>query len=322
MHYSGVILFGRLIFTLLLAVFLSAMAGIARADTPTVAIVYPDVREPYRSVFLEIARGMEEELGKPVGHYLLNDRDSTAADRLIGALKNDRIDVVVTLGRAGLAVAKPLSAAFPVVIGATMIRPDEVPQGLAGISLTPAPEAMFDHLKKLVPDIKKVTVIYDPRQTAWEIEHAERAAKERDLILTAQPTGNLRDSSDLFRQILLEIKDNSIALWLPRENAAMDEQSLLPEVLREAWEKNFVVFSSNLDHVRKGALFSLYPDNFGMGRSLASLALQQARPDGKFESVKLLRDLLVAVNLRTAEHLGLRFSSQTRREFAMVFPTP
>lgn len=313
-------MFGRVFFSFLLALCILPVCGIAQAQTPSVAIVYPEVREPFRSVFLEIARGMEQELGKPVAHYVLRERDSSP-DKLINDLKNDHIDVVVTLGRAGLAVAKSLSSAFPVVIGATMIRPDEVPQGLTGISLTPAPEAMFDHLKKLVPDIKKVTVIYDPRQTAWEIQHAERAAQERGLTLVAQPTGNLRDSSDLFRQILVEIKDNSIALWLPRENTAMDEQSLLPEVLREAWEKNFVVFSSNLEHVRKGALFSLYPDNVGMGRSLAGLALRQVAGD-KFESVELLQDLLVAVNLRTAEHLGLRFSNQTRREFAMVFPTP
>ncbi|MDT4290829.1 ABC transporter substrate binding protein [Methylomonas sp. MO1] len=314
-------MFYRLFFQLGLALcVLWPFCGGAWAQAPTVAIVYPDVREPYRSVFMEIARGMEQELGKPVGHYLLNERDKSV-DKLIQDLKNDRIDVVVTLGRAGLAVAKAVSSQFPVVIGATMIRPDEV-QGLAGISLTPAPEAMFDHLKKLVPEVKKVTVIYDPRQTAWEIERAGRAALERGLTLVAQPTGNLHDSSDQFRQILLEIKDNSIALWLPRENAAMDESSLLPEVLREAWEKNFVVFSSNLDHVRKGALFSLYPDNFSMGRSLAGLAIQQLQAGGKFESVELLRDLLVAVNLRTAEHLGLRFSSQTRREFAMVFPVP
>lgn len=304
-----------------LALCLLTYCGVSLAETPSVAIVYPEVHEPYLSVFQEIARGMEQELGKPVGHYLLNENDTATAERLINTLKNDRIDVVVTLGRAGLAVAKPLSAAFPVVIGATIIRPNEVPRGLAGISLTPAPEAMFDHLKRLVPEITKVTVIYDPRQTAWEIDHAEQAAQERGLTLIARPTENLRGSSELFRQILLEVKDNSIALWLPRENTAMDEQSLLPEVLREAWEKNFVVFSSNLDHVRKGALFSLYPDNFGMGRSLANLALKQAQPNGKFESIKLLRDLLVAVNLRTAEHLGLRFSNQTQREFAMVFPT-
>ncbi|MCQ8104664.1 hypothetical protein NP590_11150 [Methylomonas sp. SURF-2] len=319
MNVPGVILISRVIVPLFLVLWMYGAAALAAS--PSVAIVYPEVREPYLSVFQEIARGMEQELGRPVGHYLLNEKDTASAERLIGTLKNDGIDVVVTLGRAGLAVAKSLSSTFPVVIGATIIRPDEVPQGLAGISLTPAPEAMFDHLKRLVPDIKKVTVIYDPRQTAWEISHAERAAQERGLLLVAQPTESLRDSSEIFRRILMEIKDNSIALWLPRENTAMDEQSLLPEVLREAWEKNFVVFSSNLDHVRKGALFSLYPDNFGMGRSLASLALQQVQANGKFESIKLLRDLLIAVNLRTADHLGLRFSNQTRREFAMVFPT-
>lgn len=314
-------MFGRSILPLLFALCLLPICGISQAQTPSIAVVYPEVREPYLSVFLEIARGMEQQLGKPVAHYVLQERENSP-DRLINELKNDHIDVVVTFGRAGLAAAKSLSTAFPVVIGATMIRPDEMPRGLTGISLTPAPEAMFDHLKRLVPDIKKVTVIFDPKQTAWEIQHAEQAARERGLTLVAQPTGNLHDSADLFRQILLEIKDNSIALWLPRENAAMDEQSMLPDVLREAWEKNFVVFSSNLDHVRKGALFSLYPDNFGMGRSLASLAIQQAETGSKLQPIKLLQDLLVAVNLRTAEHLGLRFNSQTRREFAMVFPAP
>lgn len=314
-------LFRRVLLLLGLALLLAPVFGTVDAQAASVAIVYPEVREPYRSVFMEIAHGMEQELGQPVGHYQLEERDSSA-ERLIEQLKTDRVDVVVTLGRAGLAIAKPLSSAFPVVIGATMIRPDELPSGLSGISLTPAPEALFDNLKKLVPEITKVTVIYDTRQTAWEIEQAERAAKERGLTLTAKPTDSFRDASDLFRQVLAETKNNSIALWLPRENTAMDEQAMLPEVLREAWEKNFVVFSSNLDHVRKGALFSLYPDNVGMGRSLAGLALRQLRADGKFESIKLLQDLLIAVNLRTAEHLGLRFSNQIRREFAMVFPTP
>lgn len=314
-------MFCRIFLPFWLALGLLLYGSVAHAQTPSVAIVYPEVREPYLSVFQEIARGMEQELGKPVKRYLLTKDDTVTAERLMKTLKNDEIDVVVTLGRAGLAVAKPLSAAFRVVIGATIIHPNEVPQGLTGISLTPAPEALFDHLQRLVPDIKKVTVIYASRQTSWEIDHAEQAARERGLILAAQATENLRDASELFRQILLEVKDNSVALWLPRDNAAMDEQSLLPEVLKEAWDKNFVVFSSNLDHVRRGALFSLYPDNFGMGRSLANLALQEPIPSEKFESVKLLRDLLVAVNLRTAEHLGLHFPNQIRREFALVFPS-
>jgi putative ABC transport system substrate-binding protein len=35
-----------------------------------------------------------------------------------------------------------------------------------------------------------------------------------------------------------------------------------------------------------------------------------------------LSDLRVAVNLRTAAHLGLRFTPRQQREFDLVFPSP
>jgi len=294
----------------------------AHAKPPTVGVIYPEVREPYRTVFEEIARGMEQELGSAVIHYQLSESQITNPAVLQEQLRADSIDVAVTLGRAGVYVAKSLDPALPIVIGATVLHPNEVPSNATAISLTPAPEAMFAYLKQLVPEIKKITVIYDPRQSAWEVDHAVQAAKNLGLQLNAQATGNLKDSSDLYRQLLDTAQDSTEALWLPRENAAMDEQSLLPEILKEAWEKNFVVFSSNLEHVRKGVLFSLFPDNFGMGRSLANLALRKMRGEQTGSTVQLLKDLQVAVNLRTADHLGLRISNQTRREFALVFPTP
>jgi putative ABC transport system substrate-binding protein len=113
------------------------------------------------------------------------------------------------------------------------------------------------------------------------------------------------------------------ALWVPQDESVLDENSLLPVLLKEAWDRNLVLFSSTPEYVKKGALFSLYPDNTGMGRSLAALALQQAQePRPKGSALLPLRDLLIAVNLRTAEHLGLRFPGQEMRKFDLVFPTP
>lgn len=295
-------------------------ARTVQAETRSVAVLYPEVREPYRAVFLEIIRGMEKELGQSVTPYVLENEPSRLTS-IIERMKEDKIDVVVSLGRAGLEAAKTLSETFPVVIGAVMVAPGQEIQGLSGISLAPDPDVLFEQLQRIAPAIKEITVVFDPTQTAWEIEHAKKVAQTRGFLLKALPAQDVQQSSTLYRQVLVEIKDNSIALWLPREGLAMTEQVLLPVVLKEAWEKNFVVFSSNLDHVRKGALFSLYPDNIGMGRSLAALALQQLRTGTpKTAGIKPLRDLLLAVNLRTAEHLGLQFSSQTRREFGLVFP--
>jgi putative ABC transport system substrate-binding protein len=308
--------------TYVLIVFSLACPVIAVASPPSVAVIYPNVREPYRDVFMEIIRGIETGLGQSVKHYVLEGDDDTSA-ALLERVRDDQVDVVISLGRAGLSATKQLAEVFPVVIGAVMISPGQESKGQTGITLTPDPEVFFERLKDIVPSAKEVTVIFDPRQKAWEIERARKAAKERGLALNAFPTEDLRLSAELYRKVLAQIKDGSIAIWLPQDNAAMDEQTLLPVVLQEAWEKNFVVFSGNLDHVRKGALFSLYPDNFGMGRSLAVLALDRLKSGAVSTSaINPLRDLLLAVNLRTAEHLGIRFASRDRQQFDLVFPTP
>ncbi len=309
------------ILTYLLLVLTLVDPAVVNASSPSVAVIYPEVREPYRDVFMEIIRGIETGLGESVKHYVLDGDDTPAA--LLERVHDDHVDVVISLGRAGLSATKQLAEVFPVVIGAVLISPGQETKGQTGITLTPDPEVFFARLKSIVPTAKEVTVIFDPRQKAWEIERAGKAAKMYGLTLNAFPTEDLRLSAELYRKVLAQIKDGSIAVWLPQDNAAMDEQALLPVVLQEAWEKNFIVFSGNLDHVRKGALFSLYPDNFGMGRSLAVLALDRVKNGSNSTSViNPLRDLLLAVNLRTAEHLGLHFASQDRQRFDLVFPTP
>ena len=97
----------------------------------------------------------------------------------------------------------------------------------------------------------------------------------------------------------------------------MDERAILPLTLRESWNRNIAVFSSNPSHVPRGVLFSLYPDNRAMGRTLAAMAVEEGNGAA---SIEPLGDLRVAVNLRTAEHLGLDLSSRQRREFDLVFP--
>lgn len=293
-----------------------------QAQEPSVAVLYPEVRDPYRGVFLKIVRGIETELKRPVSQYLLKS-DEDASQSIIERMKAGHIDVVISLGQAGLSAAKPISAVFPVVIGAVFVSPGQDMQGISGISLTPDPEVLLDRLKALVPGAKEVTVIYDPKQKAWEVARAKSAATARGLALKALPAEDLRLSAQLVRDTLLEIKDHSIAIWLPQNNVAMDEAALLPVVLKEAWDKQFVVFSSNLDHVRKGALFSLYPDNFSMGRSLAVMARGRARnAPPQSASIEPLRDLLIAVNLRTAEHLGLNLAPNAKLKFDLIFPQP
>jgi putative ABC transport system substrate-binding protein len=106
---------------------------------------------------------------------------------------------------------------------------------------------------------------------------------------------------------------------LPQDSTTVEESAVLPLVLQESWGRNLAVFSSSFGHVRRGVLFSLYPNNDELGRQLAGSALGFLA-SGRSESSGMvpLRAVLMAINLRTAKHLGLNTSRP--QSFDMTFP--
>ena len=81
---------------------------------------------------------------------------------------------------------------------------------------------------------------------------------------------------------------------------------MLPWLLRTAWDEGLPVFSSNVAHVRRGALFALYPDNIGLGHHLGTTAMSMlSSGSSPPRGLQALRQVLTAVNVRTARHLGL-----------------
>lgn len=288
----------------------------AFASPSPVAVIYPEIREPYRSVFLSIINGIKKRLKTPINAYAL-EKDYNIV-MLRERLERAEIQVIIALGGRGLLAARKLQSMFKVVVGAVLVAPDGTE--LTGISLTPDPQIFFQRIKELTPDVKRVTVIYEQDYSDWLIERAEESIRNYDLKLNALPAKSFREAATLYRDVLSQLESETDAIWL-LQDSILDEQAVLPLILQEAWEKNLIVFSSHLSHLKRGVLFALYPDNENMGRSLAEIALKQIQNGDNIPlSVMPLRDLLIAVNIRTAEHLGLKLTSQMKREFDLIFP--
>lgn len=287
------------------------------AEPLPIAVFYPEIREPYRSIFLEILRGIEAKLSKPLYIYAIDKNFNL--EKIKEKLEEDRVEVVIALGSRGLLLARALQTWFKVVVGAVLMVPHD--EGLSGISLTPDPDRLFQKLKALLPEIKTVTVIYGEGHSERLIERAREAAKAYNLELNALSANSIQHAAILYRYVLSRLRSEKDAIWL-LHGTAIDEQALLPLLLHQAWERNLVVFSSNLADVKRGALFTLYPDNAAMGRSLAELAIAQIESDNdSLSGIRPLRDLLGAINVRTAEHLGLNLPYWRLQEFELVFPS-
>jgi putative ABC transport system substrate-binding protein len=174
-----------------------------------------------------------------------------------------------------------------------------------------------------MPGARRIHMVYDPKQNAWLARVALEAAQSQDLELVVYPAADLRTAMQYYQKILTTINPKRDALWLPQDSTTVDDASVLPLALESAWSRSFVVFSSSLSHVSRGALFALYPDNFDMGRDLAGAALERidAKPQEN-HTVTPLRAVRWTVNLRTASHLGLRLSTEQERRVNMAFPQP
>lgn len=267
-----------------------------------IAVIYPDSGEPFRSFFAKIVEGIRDETKSAVPSFSVS-ANSPSAD-LANELRRQDTRVVIALGRQGLKTARALGTDLPIVAGGVLTLPDSETQGVGMYSLAPDPALLFDQLQRIAPRVKRVHVVYDPRQNAWLIRLAQDAAKARGLELVAREAQDLKGALRLYQEILTAADPKNEALWLPQDSTTVEESTILPVVLQEAWTRKLPIFSSNDAHVERGVLFSLAADNLELGRALARSALQRpaAQKPGRFP----LREVRLAVNSNTAGHLGLK----------------
>lgn len=308
---------GRLTCVLLGVVLLFVTALAWGAEGTSLAVIYPDLGEPYREIFTKIIEGIESQAGAPAAKHPL--RSDTDIDALKSNLHRQNARVVIALGRQGMKVAATLERNIGVVVGGVLTVPESEGRGQPVISLAPDPALLFARLKALMPATKRVFVVYDPNINTWLMKLAKEAARGQGLELVAFEAQDLRTAVKIYQDILSASDSRQDTLWLPQDSTTVEEGTVLPLVLQESWNRNLAVFSSNFGHVRRGALFSLYPNNVELGRHLAALA-QAFLVSGEHEARGMipLREVLIAINLRTAKHLSINPGRQ--QGFDVAFP--
>lgn len=286
-------------------------------ETINIAIFYPQAKEPYRSIYQEIISGINNAASKvnlsvKLSEYKLTTKFKTS--EIITQLEQKHIKKIIVLGRLGWKLAKKLPAEFNVVSGALPISPN----GVSGISLITDPAYLFKYLSQVAPQVKRVHVAYSKRG-AWLIELAKKAAKQQQLELNVKLVSSTKEAVSFYQALFNSNVSAQDALWLPLDRISSHDKITLPFILEKAWSKEVVVFSSKPSHAKRGVLFSTYPDNFALGKHLFTMVKElDKQPQQK--NFAALKSTLLAVNLRTAAHLGLKYSSVQQQQFKLTFP--
>ncbi len=267
-----------------------------------------------------IVEGIQEQIKEPVELFTVGE--DVDLNQLKATIDREDIAVIIALGRTGLAAAQQWKGKIPIVAGALLLTPDKKDRGIAGISLAADPDVFFSYLEQIAPTVKMVHVVYSPQSSAWLVQAARISAAKRNFHLVTHESDDIKNSALIYRDIINKSRSGEDAIWLLPDPVAVDDKVILPLLLRGAWDQDILVFSSNPTYVRRGALFALFPDNRKMGKDIAILAESYLNTDSRniANNIVLLQALQAAINMRTAEHIGLSISNDLLRKFALVFP--
>jgi len=286
-------------------------------ESSGIAIFYPEAKDPYRSIYQEIVSGSlkanrDADIAYKLDEFVLTK--GFDVKQIAQQLRDKNINKVIVLGRLGYKLAKVLPKEFSVVSGALPITPN----GVSGISLISDPAYLFDYLAQVAPEVNRVHLAYS-KKSEWLIEQAKAAAEQRGLTLNLKKVASTKEAIQFYQELFDSDISKHDAIWLPLDRISSHDKITLPIILEKAWIREMVVFSSKPSHAKRGALFSTYPDNFVLGQHLFMMVNELARQPEQ-RKFAALSSLHLAVNLRTAAHLGLKYSSKQKQQFKLTFP--
>ena len=289
-------------------------------DDTNIGVIMPEVRKPYKIIFDDINQGVVDALGKRPKQFYINA--NTKRSDIHAWLLDSQINSVVTLGQASTKLMQGIPSQVNIVSGALLAMPEQSKFN-QGVALTPNPNDLFYSLKILKTKIKQVAVVYNPAKYQWLIDLAKSQVSANGIELLAYKATNIKESVKIHTRLLSNDDNESLAIWLLQDRSTVDNKVVLPFLLEKTWQKSMVIFSSSLGHVKKGALFCMYPNNRTHGRQLGELLIDNMRTDNTANSrLTPTRDALTAINTRTAEHLGIKLSNSDLKDFDVIFPMP
>jgi putative tryptophan/tyrosine transport system substrate-binding protein len=176
---------------------------------------------------------------------------------------------------------------------------------LTGISLRVPIERQFSMIQTLVPKLKHLGVLYDPKKTRPLVDEARRIAARLGFELVEHQVHAEKELPAAIRALLPKVE----GLWLVPDSTVLTEESIR-FVLGMALERNVPVVGFSSEFVRNGALAGLSINPEDIGRQAAIIAQKILTHSDRAVPMTVPPDRIrLAINLKTAKYLGLALPS-------------
>ena len=302
---------------LLLVLFLLMPGVISRSESAkTVLVVKSRNLLPYNQAVEGLRKKLDSseipvqvrELGLP--------SEPQKEEPFFRSLEKMQPDLVVTVGtQATLSVVRHVRST-PIVFSLLLFSGESEsllqnrPANVTGAAMDIPIALQFQRLREVIPELKRVGVIFNPQNSIGEIEQVRRASRDNGLTLVEIPVSS---ESEVLQQIE-GLKGKVDVLWSVADSTVFTPRSvdsILLLTLRDGIP--FVGLSPSF--VKAGALLSFSCDYEDVGSQSAEQALEILAGKSPAEvSVAYPRRVSLFLNLNTARAIHLEISQKLQSQ--------
>jgi len=290
-----------------------------KAESKTL-ILYPNVSNPYKAVFNQIRLGIKNQLSNEFSEFIdypiTLSQEKQSLHRLISQQNSNR---VIALSSPVVNKLKNLNQDIQLYSAAVATPPGEANDESLGVSLYIHPKHYFSILNQVAPQIKRVRAVMNPEYSQSHMAYATRAALEQGIELLIYSANGFSDAAVKSKEIIEQSSADTDAIWITRDVLSFGRQSLISYYIENTWDKGITSFSHSPVDVKRGILFSLYPNYYEMGKQLGELINEQQNQNSS--ALHYLENPQFSLNNRTAKHLGIVIPSSLLPIIDAVYPS-
>lgn len=260
----------------------------------------------------EVLRGFRSVCSARTGELLASELDGESLAREV---RRRRPDLILAVGVDALRKVRKIRETpiiYCMVLDPESVLGDE--RNITGVSMNISPDRQLAAISRVLPNLKRVGLVYNPRRTGRIVEKTREAAERRGIRITALKADS---AMDLPRR-LADLPPGLDLYWMLPDSTLTTPEAI-ESVILFSMTNRVPVFTFSEKYLRMGAFMSLDPDTFDMGRQAGQMA-EKVRTGTDIRNIPRsgAERGTPAVNRKVAGKLGIRVDEAAAGKLRMA----
>lgn len=263
-----------------------------------------------RQGFIDALKSKGYEDGKNIEIDFQNAQgDMPTAQTIAQNFASQKVDLILAIATPSAQAAYNVTKDIPIIITAVtdpveagLVKSLDKPEtNVTGTSDDLPIGKQFELLKKLLPESKKVGILYNTSEKNSEIQvnNAKAAAPEFGLEIISTGITNVNEIPQSLDSLLSQVD----AIYVPTDNMVV---AAMPMITSQAFKKNIPVIGSERGQVEGGALATNGIDYYKLGFQAGIMAVDVINgKEPKDMAIIKLEELQMVINTDAAEKLNI-----------------